>query len=83
MTNNNITAADAARLVRDLATESSKTCTHDGTPSYAYQVGFLGGVIDEILDLVPKSKLKEYYAKVDARMQRELTLRAKLAKNAQ
>jgi hypothetical protein len=80
---NNITAADTARLVRDLATESSKSCTHDGTPSYAYQVGYLGGLIEEILDMVPKSKLKEYYAKVDARMQRELTLRAKLAATAQ
>jgi hypothetical protein len=80
---NNITAADTARLVRDLATESSKTCTHDGTPSYAYQVGYLGVVVEEILELVPKSKLKEYYAKVDARMQRELTLRAKLAATAQ
>ena len=80
---NNITAADTARLIRDLATESSKTCTHDGTPSYAYQVGYLGVVVEEILELVPKSKLKEYYAKVDARMQRELTLRAKLAATAQ
>ena len=69
---NNITAADTARLVRDLATESSKSCTHDGTPSYAYQVGYLGGLIEEILDLVPKSKLKEYYAKNERRLQTTL-----------
>jgi hypothetical protein len=73
---NNITTADTARLIRDLAEESSKCCTHDGTPSYAYQVGFLGGMIDEILDLVPKSKLKEYYAVAKRRMQRSLEINA-------
>ena len=73
---NNITAADAARLVRDLATESSKTCTHDGSPSYAFQVGYLGGVIEEILAMVPKSKLKEYHASNEAWMRRALAERA-------
>ena len=73
---NNITAADAARLIRDLATESSKSCTHDGSPSYAYQVGYLGGLIEEILAMVPKTKLKEYHAKNERWMQSTLAAKA-------
>ncbi len=77
---NNITAADTARLIRDLAEESSKCCTHDGTPSYAYQVGYLGVVVQEILDMVPKSKLKAYHALNQSRL---LTEQAALAEIGQ
>ena len=77
---NNITAAYTARLIRDLAEESSKCCTHDGTPSYAYQVGYLGVVVQEILDLVPKSKLKAYHALAQSRL---LTEQAALAEIGQ
>jgi hypothetical protein len=73
---NNITAADTARLIRNLAKESSKCGTHDGSPSYAYQVGYLGVVVQEILDMVPKSKLKAYHALNHRRLQAESAAKA-------
>jgi hypothetical protein len=62
---NQITTNNVGAKIREHAISLSRNCSHDGRPSIAYQVGYLGGIINDILTYLPPAKLKEYNSKID------------------
>ena len=53
-----ITSRTVADLIEHVARKQSTVFNTDGSPSYAYQVGYLSGVVDELLDKLSKDQLR-------------------------
>jgi len=68
MTNNeSITPDTTTRLICDIASKQSKTLNSDGSPSWAYQVGYLSSVVKQLLDRLPEGQLRAVHEEFQRR----------------
>jgi len=68
MTNNeSITPHTTTRLICDMARKHSLTVNADGSPSWAYQVGYLSTVVKQLLDRLPEEQLRAVHEEFQRR----------------
>jgi hypothetical protein len=59
MTNNeSITPHTTERLICDIARKQSTSLNSDGSPSWAYQVGYLSSVVKQLLGMLTEEQLR-------------------------
>ena len=59
MTNNeSITPHTTERLISDIAYKQSTSLNSDGSPSWAYQTGYLGGIVKDLLGMLTEEQLR-------------------------
>lgn len=65
-----VTPYTTARLISDVAHKQSTVLNTDGSPSYAYQTGYLQSVVAELLDMLTEDQLRTTHQNFERRSER-------------
>jgi len=71
MTNNeSITPHTTERLISAIARKQSTSLNLDGSPSWAYQAGYLGGIVKDLLGMLTEEQLRVVHKRFSDAQQR-------------